>query len=142
VPVSSVTVNLPVGAHSALAAFGNLCRIPLVMPTVITGQNGKVVKQRTKVSVTGCGVQIVGHKVIGNSAYITVKTFAAGRISGSGPGLATVFRRLRGATDATRLKVPLARGAHGHRSVRLRVGFLPSNRRVGTSVAFVTVFFP
>jgi len=142
VPVSSITVNLPVGAHSALAAFGNLCRIPLVMPTVITGQNGKVVKQRTKIKVSGCGVQIVGHKVIGNAAYITVKTFGAGRISGSGPGLATVFRHLRGATDATRLKVSLARGAHGHRSVRLRVGFLPSNRRVGTSVAFVTVFFP
>jgi hypothetical protein len=142
VPVSSITVNLPVGAHSALAAFGNLCRIPLAMPTVITGQNGKVVKQRTKIVVSGCGVQIVGHKVIGNAAYITVKTFAAGRISGSGSGLATVFRHLRGATNATRLKVPLARGAHGHRSVRLRVGFLPSNRRVGTSVAFVTVFFP
>ena len=140
-PVSSITVNLPVGAHSALAAFGNLCTIPLAMPTTITGQNGKVIKQRTKISVSGCGVQIVGHKVIGNAAYITVKTFAAGRISGSGPRLATVFRHLRGAVNATRLRVPLGSGVHGPRRVRLRVGFLPKNRKLGTSAAFVTVFF-
>ncbi len=84
-PVSSITVNLPTGPHSALAAFGNLCTIPLAMPTTITGQNGVVVKQKTKITTKGCGVQIVGHKVVGNSAFVTVKTFNAGRISGSGP---------------------------------------------------------
>ena len=82
VPVSSVTVNLPTGPHSALAANGDLCARPLVMPTTITGQNGKQVKQNTKIAVTGCGVRIVGHKVVGNTAFLTVKTFAAGRISG------------------------------------------------------------
>jgi hypothetical protein len=141
VPVSSITVNLPVGAHSALAAHGNLCTIPLAMPTTITGQNGKVVKQKTKIGVNGCGVQIVGHKVIGRTAYITVRTFAAGRISGKGSGLGTVFRHLRTAVKATTLKVPLRRGAHGPRRVRLRVGFLPSNRKLGSSASTVTVFF-
>jgi hypothetical protein len=141
VPVSSITVNLPVGAHSALAAHGNLCRIPLAMPTTITGQSGKVVKQKTKIRVSGCGVQIVGHKVIGRTAYLTIKTFAAGRISGKGPGVATVSRRLRGAVNATTLKVPLRRGANGPRKVRLRVGFLPKNRKLGSSAATVTVFF-
>ena len=48
VPVSSITVNLPLGAHSALAANGNLCANPLVMPTTMTGQNGIVVKQNTR----------------------------------------------------------------------------------------------
>jgi hypothetical protein len=140
VPVTSITVNLPVGPHSALATFRNLCTTSLVMPTVITGQNGSVTKQKTKIGVTGCGVQIVGHKVIGNAAFITVKTFAAGRISGKGAGLATVFRSLRGASNATRLRVPIARGHHPHK-VRLRVGFLPKNRKLGTSAAFVTVNF-
>ncbi len=79
VPVSSITVNLPLGAHSALAANGNLCANSLVMPTTITGQNGTVVKQNTKIAVANCGVRIVGHKVVGNTAYITVQTFAAGR---------------------------------------------------------------
>jgi hypothetical protein len=140
VPVTSITVNLPVGPHSALATFRNLCTTSLVMPTVITGQNGSVTKQKTKIGVTGCGVQIVGHKVIGNAAFITVKTFAAGRISGKGAGLATVFRSLRGASNATRLRVPIARGHHPHK-VRLRVGFVPKNRKLGTSAAFVTVSF-
>src|SRR4029077_16523801 len=38
VPVTSITVNLPAGPHSALAANGSLCKNPLVMPTTITGQ--------------------------------------------------------------------------------------------------------
>jgi hypothetical protein len=141
-PVSSITVNLPTGPHSALAAHGDLCTVRLAMPTTITAQSGAVIKQTTKVGVTGCGVRIVGHKVIGNTAYLTVRTFSGGRISGSGSGLATVFRHLRGASNATTLKVPLQRGAHGHRNVRLRVGFVPSNRKLGSSAAFVTVFFP
>jgi hypothetical protein len=36
--------------------------------------------------------------------------------------------------------VPIARGHHPHK-VRLRVGFLPKNRKLGTSAAFVTVNF-
>jgi hypothetical protein len=140
-PVSSITVNLPVGAHSALAAHGDLCTTSLAMPTVITGQNGTVFKQRTKVGVSGCGVRIVGHKVIGRTAYITVKTSSAGRLSGRGSGLSTVYKHLRGATNATTLRVPLARRVHGRRTVRLRVGFLPSNKKLAPSAAFVTVRF-
>ncbi len=143
-PVSSITVNLPVGAHSALTANGNLCTTALTMPTVITGQNGVVIKQKTKIAVSGCGVLIVGHKVIGNTAYLTVKTFAGGRISGSGSGLSTVYRHLRSAVNATTLKVPLSRGGRSRRrpfSVRLRVGFLPSNRKLASSAAFITLRF-
>jgi hypothetical protein len=140
VPVSSVTVNLPVGPHSALGAFGDLCATPLAMPTTITGQNGKVIKQNTKINVTNCGVRIVGHKVIGNTAYLTVKTFAAGRISGSGSNLASVFRHLNGAVNATTLKVPLRRGAHRPLTTRVRVGFVPK-RKGPSSAAFVTVRF-
>ena len=94
VPVSSVTVNLPTGPHSALAANGNLCTSSLVMPTTITGQNGKMVKQNTKIAVSNCPVQIVGKKVVGNTAYLTIQTYSAGRISGSGPNLVTVARHL------------------------------------------------
>ena len=72
------------------------------MPTTITAQNGKQFKQNTKIATTGCGVQIVGHKVVGQRrACLTIKTFAAGRISGSGSGLATHPRTLNGA-QATR----------------------------------------
>jgi hypothetical protein len=62
-PVSVFTLSLPQGPHSALAANGSLCtrrvgrrsvRRRLTMPTTITGQNGAVVHQSTKVSVSGC----------------------------------------------------------------------------------------
>jgi hypothetical protein len=143
VPVSSITVNLPIGSHSALAAYGDLCARPLVMPTTITGQNGKVVKQNTKIAVRSCSVRIVGHKVVRNTAYLTVATPAAGRISGSGSGLATVSRRLNNATTAATLKVSLSRaGRHRHRPfrVRVRVGFVPKAKGPH-STAFVTLTF-
>jgi hypothetical protein len=137
VPVSSITVNLPIGPRSALAGFGNFCTRPLYMPTTIEGQNGKIVKQNTQIRVNGCGVQIVGRKVIGKTIYLTVKTFAGGRISGGGSGLRTVYRRFGGAVRAATLKIPVGRGG---RHVRVRVGFLPSKRSLGTSTAFTTVF--
>jgi hypothetical protein len=54
VPVSSVEVKLPQGRKSALGANGNLCKKPLLMPTTITGQNGKTIKQKTRIAVAGC----------------------------------------------------------------------------------------
>jgi hypothetical protein len=53
-PVSTFDLVLPEGPHSALGAFGNLCRGALNMPTAITGQNGAVIKQTTKIAVSGC----------------------------------------------------------------------------------------
>jgi hypothetical protein len=54
VPVSSVEVKLPQGKKSALGAVGNLCKHRLLMPTTITGQNGKVIRQKTRIAVAGC----------------------------------------------------------------------------------------
>jgi hypothetical protein len=144
VPVSSVTVNLPIGAHSAVTANGNLCLTPLLMPTTLIGQNGFKVTQKTKLAVAGCGVRIAGHKVIGNTAYITVQTYAAGRISGSGSNLATVYRKLGKAEKTATLKVPLSRaGQRRGRPLRikLRVGFVPKTKSVGNSAASTTVTF-
>jgi hypothetical protein len=59
-PISSFELNLPEGPHSGLAAVlpakakGNLCGTSLTMPTILTGQNGAVVKQATKIKVSGC----------------------------------------------------------------------------------------
>jgi hypothetical protein len=134
VPVSSITVNLPVGPHSALAAYGNFCKVPLVMPTTIEGQNGKIVKQNTKIRVNGCGVQVIGRKVVGHTLYLTVRTFAAGRVSVSGGGRGIVYRHYRGAVGRVSIKVSLRSGRR-----KIRVGFLPKNRRLGTSATFLTV---
>jgi hypothetical protein len=144
VPVSSITVNLPIGGHSALTANGNLCANSLVMPTTITGQNGFVVKQNTKMRVVGCGVRVVGQKTIGSTAYITVQTFEAGRISGSGPNLATTYRYLGRAERTATLKVPLSRRGRSRGRplrVRLRVGFVPKKRGASKSASSVTVTY-
>jgi hypothetical protein len=59
-PISSFELKLPEGPHSGLAAVlpakakGSLCGTSLTMPTTMTGQNGAVLKQNTKIAVTGC----------------------------------------------------------------------------------------
>jgi hypothetical protein len=107
------------------------------MPTAITAQNGKVFKQNTKISVSGCGVQIVGHKVVGRTLYLTVRTFTGGRISGSGAFLSTVFKRVSRATNATTLKLHLSAAGRRHRplTTRVRVGFVPSNHSAHSSAS-------
>jgi hypothetical protein len=144
VPVTSITVNLPLGAHSSLAANGELCPKPLTMPTTIVGQNGVTFTQKTPIKVVGCGVRIAGHKVVGNIAYITVQTFAPGRVSGSGKNLATVYEHFSKAKKTATLKVPLSR--NGRRrgrpfKVKLRVGFLPTKKGEASTAAFATVNF-
>jgi uncharacterized repeat protein (TIGR01451 family) len=54
VPISSFELYLPEGPYSALAANGNLCKDNLAMPTVFTAQDGAVIDQKTKITVTGC----------------------------------------------------------------------------------------
>jgi len=59
-PISSFELKLPEGPHSGLAAVvpakakGNMCGQALRMPTTLTGQNGAVLKQTTKITVSGC----------------------------------------------------------------------------------------
>jgi hypothetical protein len=53
-PISTFDLVLPQGPHSALAAYGSLCKTKLSMPTVMSGQNGAVTRQSTKIAVSGC----------------------------------------------------------------------------------------
>jgi hypothetical protein len=145
VPVSSITVNLPTGPHSALGAVANFCTTSLVMPTTITGQNGKVVKQNTKIAVAKCPIQVIGRKVVGNEAVLTVETFSAGRVSGSGKNLNTVARHFNSAEKKATIRVPLSSGGKSKGrpfTANVRVGFFPKKKGAPTSVAHVNVVFP
>ncbi len=58
VPFSTFELTLPEREYPALSANGNLCQAQtagkLLMPTEMVGQNGLVISQSTKISVTGC----------------------------------------------------------------------------------------
>jgi hypothetical protein len=145
VPVTSFETNLPVGSNSAVTAVGSLCKQSLIMPTTITAQNGKVIKQNTAISVSGCPVTILSQRVSGNKAILTVRAPAAGRVSGSGTNLKTIYKR-PGKAEKVTLEVPLsgagvnARDARSPLAVRVRVGFIPK-AKAPSSIAHATVVF-
>lgn len=145
VPVTSFAVKLPTRSNSLLAANGNLCTSNLTMPTTIMAQSGTKITQKTKISVTNCPVQIVGHKTSGTTAKMTVQAPAAGRISGSGTDLQYVTRHLSKAGRTT-LNVPLTRtgrevlGKFRTLRIKVRVGFVPKKGNK-TSKAYATVTF-
>ncbi|HSZ70040.1 MAG TPA: hypothetical protein VK756_06740 [Solirubrobacteraceae bacterium] len=59
VPVGTFELYLPEGNYSALAANSSLCKTAgkLVMPTELHAQNGAVIHQNTKITVTGCNTK-------------------------------------------------------------------------------------
>lgn len=65
-PISSFELKLPAGPKSLLGVFGNICTPKvaktLVMPTTITAQSGAVLKQATKLGVSGCARHIARGK--------------------------------------------------------------------------------
>jgi hypothetical protein len=129
VPISNVTVELPLGASSALAANGVLCGASLLAPTTLVGQNGARISQETKIAVSGCAIRVISHRLRGTRLTLTLWVPEAGRVSVSAPGLRTVKLRVR---KAGRLELKLhlspraivALHGHGHR-LRLRIGFTP-----------------
>jgi hypothetical protein len=54
VPIHSFNLKLPTSSNSALSGNGSFCKGVLRMPTTIVAQNGKTVRQRTKLKVFGC----------------------------------------------------------------------------------------
>ncbi len=120
VPFTGFELNLPSGPNSAVTAIGNICKQSLVMPTTITAQNGKVFKQNTAIAVAACPVTVVSSKTKGNKAVVTVKVPEAGRVSGGGANLKTVYNypgqsKERDCRSAAHNRHPADRSACAHR---------------------------
>jgi hypothetical protein len=137
VPFTGFELNLPTGPNSAVAANGNLCKQSLVMPTTITAQNGKVFKQNTKINVTGCPVTVVSHTSKKGKAVVVVRVPEAGRVSGGGSNLKTVYKYPSKQQNVT-LEVPLSTSRRPI-TVKVRVGFTPKAKGKKTSTAYATV---
>jgi hypothetical protein len=148
VPVSSFEVRLPTGKDSVLGAVGNLCKpASLPMPTVITAQNGKVIKQTTKIAVGDCPITILSHRVRGHTAIITAKVPAAGSITAAGNKLRT-RRKRPGKAKTVTIDIPLSSAGvkalashHKRLSLRVKLGFAPRAKKSPKSSASVTVLF-
>ena len=138
----------PARRDSVLGAVGSLCKKPLLMPTTITAQNGKIVKQSTKITVGDCPIVILSHRVRGHKAILVVKVPAAGRVSAGGKNLLARRARPGKAKDLT-IAVPLSRGGvralvdgRRHRlTVKVRLGFVPKAKKSPKSSASATVVF-
>jgi uncharacterized repeat protein (TIGR01451 family) len=135
-PVSSFDLKLPEGPHSALAANVDLCesQSALNLPTILTGQNGAVVKQNTKIVVTGCPptVSITKARLAGNDLLVSVKTTAKGRVKISGNGLKTVSKNLNAGSYQIRVALTkTGRSMHKHHeNVKLKISLLVGGQAV------------
>jgi hypothetical protein len=144
-PLSSFELSFPAGPYSALAANGNLCRDKLAMPTAFTAQNGAVLHQSTPIVVTGCKptISVVGHKVRGAHATISVGVPSAGTLVASGNGLSPSRVRVGAAGTVTirlalskRQRLLLARHPGRKLKSTVKLSFTPAHGpRITSSVA-------
>ncbi len=145
VPISSFSLKLPTGKFSLLAANGNFCKPKLLMPTTITGQNGKKLTQKTHIEVSGC-LPILSHKVKGKKLTFTVKTPQAGRVRVSGHDLGIETRHLKKSQKVT-ITVALAPSGekevrkHGHLKIKVKVGFVPKSKNGAAFTSYITATF-
>ncbi|SRR5579875_56025 len=150
VPIKSFTLELPQGPHSLLASNGSFCKKPLVMPTVLVGQNGAEVKQSTKISVSGCHRPSAPRRILRTRIVrrrflaFTVRVPAAGRLVISGRDLKKMAVRVRKARIVT-VRVALTRAGiaairhHRRTRIRVRVHFAPRTKHGATFTAFAKV---
>ena len=151
VPITSFTLELPEGPHSLLAANGSFCNKPLLMPTVLVGQNGAEVKQSSRITVSGCRRPIVVRRRILRTRIVrrrflavTVRAPQAGRLLITGKDLkkrTAAVRKARIVTVRVRLTpAGIAAIRHHHRTqIRLRVHFAPRSRHGARFTAFAKV---
>lgn len=131
VPVSSFTLDLPTGPHSALAANGKLCGETLELPTTITSQNGVQVSPSERITVAGCAAsaanklfRILKRKIVGHKLLLRIRTLVPGKLSAKGKYLTSASRKLKKRATIT-LTMPLTKAGlaalRRHRPLKIRV---------------------
>jgi hypothetical protein len=148
-PISLFETSLPEGPHSILGANlpananGSMCGQHLAIPTIITAQNGKQIKQTTKIAVTGCkaskpSVKITNTNLNGNTLLVTVKTSAKGTIRISGNDFKTAVKKNVNA-GSHQIKVALSNAgktAKKHRKkTKLRASLTVGKQAVANTIS-------
>ncbi|MGD0452861.1 MAG: hypothetical protein ABSB69_04630 [Solirubrobacteraceae bacterium] len=148
-PISTFELQLPEGPHSILGAYlpakanGSMCGQALTMPTTITGQNGAVVKQTTKISVTGCPatkatVRVTKTEAKGNGLLVTVNTTAKGTVMLSGNGLKTTTK-MNANAGSHKIDVPFTTAGESlrehHEKLELRARLMVGKQAVARTTS-------
>ncbi len=150
VPISTFTLDLPEGPHSALSATGTLCPGPLSMPSTLVGQNGAQKTSTVAVTVLGCSgvkgasakrkvITVLSHRYSRGVLHVRMRVLAAGRVSASGANLKRTFRKVKRAGVIT-LNVRLGRAGlaalrrHHKLKLHVRLGFVPKKKGPTTVV--------
>ncbi len=150
VPISTFTLDLPAGPHSALSATSTLCPGPLSMPATLVGQNGAQRSSVVAVTVLGCsGVKastttrrplgLLTHRYARGVLQVKLRVLAAGRVTASGANLRQTARTIKRAGVVT-LNVPLSRSGlaalrrHHRLTLHVRFGFVPKKKGPTTVV--------
>jgi hypothetical protein len=141
-PIGSFEADLNEGPHSIFgadlpaSANNNMCGQMLSIPTTITAQNGKQIKQDTHLQVTGCptNLSIESKKVRGRTTTLSVYAPAAGRLTASGKGLTSETRTYsnRGARTFT-----LRQKRAGKLKTKIKLSFTPSKGKKQTKTLTV-----
>ncbi|HEV3034234.1 MAG TPA: hypothetical protein VGX72_05540 [Solirubrobacteraceae bacterium] len=168
VPLTHFTLSLPMGPNSALAANGALCGETLLMPSVLTAQNGARVTRQVGIEVTGCppgtaaASASLSHLKLSPSRFAAAASGASiagapsgkhGRRNRKQPGAAvsyddtraatTTFVVLRPVSGERRGKRCLARASHARRrhgacTRYARVGSFTHSDRAGVNRFYFT----
>jgi hypothetical protein len=140
VPVSSVTVSLPTGPLSVLAANVPLCGTNLMLPTTIVSQTGAKLTHKTPLDVTGCPFSMLSARRTGRASIaVLVKTPGAGLVRISGKNVRPKAKRVAhgGRFTVTLHLAPAGERAErrhgGHIERRLHLTFTPSGSHTATS---------
>jgi hypothetical protein len=130
-PISSFEFNSPQGEYALLAANGNLCDQKLVMPTVVTGQNGAVISQNTRIEVEGCpgSLSVVSSKVKKRTLTVSVYAPGVGKVTASGKGVSSGSKTYSGREALT---LTLSQKKAGKLRTKIKLTFTPSKGKKQT----------
>ncbi|HEY5046025.1 MAG TPA: hypothetical protein VII53_09230 [Solirubrobacteraceae bacterium] len=136
-PFSTFELTLPQGPYSALAANGDLCDQKLVMPSVMTGQNGAVVSQNYRVEVEGCpgSLSVVSSRVKKRTLILSVYAPGAGKVTAAGKGVSSGTKAYTGREALT---FTLNQKKSGKLATKIKLTFTPSKGKKQTKTLKAT----